>query len=434
MSSRAKKALVAVVIAALVIPMLSCIFSSPKFNDGVLALTTDPDKEDDKNGTTPPTPTPGEEDKMIPFQYVHFYTYDPKDAEYYFGPNARTEALAAVAAGTAKDELSYYVNFSDYKYDPNVDPATLDLGNLMFRAKYDDAFCASLAYDLDANGFSGDDPILSREVNLPAEEKVNHATMEFLKDSEYYRTVWCRILTIYTSVGSTWEIVSFENYTSTMYMRKDGLGIGIPSVVVWKKDVSSEDSWFLKFTAQTEKDGEFVSTYYRLNCGYQPIDPPGWEPPPDEPTPTPTSTPTPTPPDEPTPTPTSTPTPTPKPKDVADDPQNKADPTEPGADDFKSPDPSNQDPDKTVTEEPTSPASYATPTPPPPVTATPTPKPTSTPAPTAAPQTTTATPTPKPTTGNSSSSGYKPVEDVANNTPAKPVTDEPVSGDVPPPE
>ena len=100
MSSRAKKALVVVVIAALVIPMLSCIFSSPTFNNGVVALTTDPDKDDDQNTVTPPTPTPGEEDKMIPFKYVHFYTYDPKDAEYYFGPNARTEALAAVAAGT----------------------------------------------------------------------------------------------------------------------------------------------------------------------------------------------------------------------------------------------------------------------------------------------------------------------------------------------
>ena len=182
-----------------------------------------------------------------------------------------------------------------------------------------------------------------------------------------------------------------------MYMVKDALGVGIPSVVVL--DTNNEGGHMLVFRVQTRKDGPFVEVRFRLECGYQPIDPPGWNPPPPTPTPTPSDTPT--------PTPSDTPTPTPKPKDVADDPQNKVDPTEPGADDFKSPNPSNQDPDKTVTEEPTSPASYATPTPPPPVTATPTPKPTSTPAPTAAPQTTTATPTPKPTTGNSSSSGYK---------------------------
>ena len=45
-----------------------------------------------------------------------------------------------------------------------------------------------------------------------------------------------------------------------------------------------------------------------------------------------------------------------------------------------------------------------------------------------------ATPTPKPTTGNSNSGSYKPLEDVVNKTPAKPVTNEPVSGDIDPPE
>ena len=411
-----------VVIALILIPSL-CLFGPHSLNDTVQAAENK--EEEDPAPTTPPEPEKGNEDKYPPFEYVHFYTYDKKDAEYYFGPNARTEALAAVAAGTVPDELSYYVDFANYKYDPTVDPATLDLGNLMYRAKYDADLCAALALDADINKASGAVPILSREVGLSSEEAVNHAALEFLDDSNYWRTVWCRLLTIYTSEGSTWEIVQFDNYTTSMYMVKDGLGIGIPSVVVRYKDVTAKDSWFLKFTVRTEKDGEFVTLYYRLNCGYQPIDPPGWEPPPDEPTPTPTPS------DTPTPTPTSTPTPTPKPKSVDDDPQNKVDPTEPGADDFKSPDPSNQDPDKTVTSEPTSPASYATPTPPPAVTATPTPKPTATPTPTQAPQ---ATPTPKPTTGNSSSGGYKPVEDVANNNPAKPVTDEPVSGDVAPPE
>ena len=421
MSSRAKKALVVVVIAALLIPMLSCIFSSPTFNDDVLALTTDPDKDkdDDQNTVTPPEPTPGEEDKFIPFQYVYYYTYDKKIAEFNFGPDVWSEAEAAVKAGNVKDPIEYITNADG-------------TGDFWYKMQYDPALLSAVALQLDLTGASGEIPILKEELDLPVEERADHAHLRFLADSKAWEAVYYRVRSILLSEGATWWIAELKEYTSAMYMVKDALGVGIPSVVVL--DTNNEGGHMLVFRVQTRKDGPFVEVRFRLECGYQPIDPPGWNPPPPTPTPTPSDTPTPTPSDTPTPTPTSTPTPTPKPKDVADDPQNKVDPTEPGADDFKSPNPSNQDPDKTVTEEPTSPASYATPTPPPPVTATPTPKPTSTPAPTAAPQTTTATPTPKPTTGNSSSSGYKPVEDVANNTPAKPVTNEPVSGDVPPPE
>ncbi|MBR5418716.1 hypothetical protein IK110_00470 [Candidatus Saccharibacteria bacterium] len=414
--------------------VLACILSSPRLFGVAWA-------SENQGGPTP-TPTPIPENEWVPFETIHYYTYDKKDREYYFGPNAHDEAEAAITSGKVDTELAYYVNFDNYVYNPEVDPATLELGDLLYRAKFDPALCASLAADVDFRGVSGAVKILTREVDMMENYRgavVDHAHEEFLKDHDYWRTAWNRLLTIYTSEESTWEVVQFEDYTSTMYMVKDGLRTGVPAVIV--SDTENKGGWFLKFTLRTEKDGEFISIYYRLNCGYQPIDPPGWNPPGTTPTPTPTppvDTPTPTPTSTPTPTPTSTPTPTPAPKDPQNDPQNRVDPTEPGADDFYSPDGGNNDPITTQTPEPTSPSSYTPPSPPV-ATATPTPVPTSTPAPTATPtpaptSAPTNTPTPTPVTGNSQSGNWKPLDDVANNNPAHPVTNEPNSGDIAPPE
>ena len=405
-----------VIVVALVVAIVG-IASAPRFrNGGTIAAATQPGDIEPANPTDPtsPKPDPTGKDVFVPFEYIHFYTYDKKDAEFYFGPNAWVQANAAVAAGDVKEHIEYITNADG-------------TGDFWYRMQFDPALTAAVALQLDLTGASGECPILKEELDLDVKERADHATLRFMSDREAWKWAYSRIKSILLGEGATWWIADLNEYTSAMYMVKDGLGVGIPSVVVKKTDNKSGHA--IVFKVQTEKDGPFVEVWFRLECGYQPIDPPGWEPPPDEPTPTPTVTPPPS--GTPTPTPTSTPTPTPKPKNVGNDPQNKVDPTEPGADDFKSPNPSNQNPDKTVTEEPTSPASYATPTPPPPVTATPTPKPTAAP---------TATPTPKPTaaptpvTGNSQSGNWKNLDDVANNTPAKPVTNEPVSGDVPPPE
>ena len=411
---------VRVLVIAILVVVIVGIASAPYVrNGGTMVAAAQPGNTEPAEPTDPasPIPDPTGKDEFVPFGYVHFYTYDKKDAEFYFGPNAWVQANAAVAASDVKEHIEYITNADG-------------TGDFWYRMQYDPALTAAVALQLDLTGASGECPILKEEMDLDVKERADHAILRFLEDREAWKAAYARIKSILLSEGATWWIADLNEYTSAMYMVKDVLGVGIPSVVVKKTDNKSGHA--IVFKVQTEKDGPFVEVWFRLECGYQPIDPPGWEPPPDEPTPTPTVTPPPS--DTPTPTPTSTPTPTPKPKDVADDPQNKADPTEPGADDFKSPDPSNQDPDKTVTEEPTSPASYATPTPPPSVTATPTPKPTSTPAPTATPTPKPATPTPIPTTGNSQSGNWKNLDDVANNTPAKPVTNEPVSGDVPPPE
>jgi len=404
-----------------VILLLGCVITSPRLYRAAWALDGIDASQDDP--TPPPT---GDEEEYPPFKYVHYYTYDPKDAEFYFGPNAYTEATAAVAKGDFQQLIDYIVQADG-------------TGDFFFRMKYDPALMAAIALRLDLVEASGEIPILDPSIHeLPIGERADAAHQMFLKDSAEWERVWNRVKCILLSEGATWEIVELDNYTSAMYMVKDGLGLGVPAVIVRK--TTNEGGYFLKFRFQSIKDGEWLEVYFRLNCGYQPIDPPGWNPPDTTPTPTPppSDTPTPTPTDTPTPTPTSTPTPSPAPKDPQSDPQNRVDPTEPGADDFYSPDGTNNDPITTETPEPTSPSSYTPPSQPV-ATATPTPVPTSTPAPTATPTpapTTAPTnsPTPTPVTGNNQSGNWKPLEDVANNNPAPPITNEPNSGDIAPPE
>ena len=186
------KILIGVAAAFAVVVLVGCILTSPRLFGTAWAL---------ENTDDTPTPTPVPENEWVPFETIHYYTYDPKDREFYFGPNAHDEAEAAIVAGKVDNELAYYVNFDNYVYDPNVDPATLDLGNLLYRAKFDPALCASLAADADFRGVSGAVKILTREVDMFEDYRgavVDHAHEEFLKDHDYWRTAWNRLLTIYT--------------------------------------------------------------------------------------------------------------------------------------------------------------------------------------------------------------------------------------------
>ena len=389
-----------------VVLILSSSFTSPiiKALSGwgvVKADVIDPDPVD---------PDKVDPEEMIPFHTVVYFAQLEKDRPFYFGANVWEEAQAAIARGEVETVLEYIIGTDDY------------LGNLWYRMMYDPALCAAICLYLDQNGVSGVVPILNREVDLEVGARADHAHMEFLKDPEYWEWCFTRAKNILLSEDAEIWIEELGDYESAMYMVEDGLGLGIPLVYVGVTD--GEDGHCIVFSVRTEKDGPFVEVRLRLECGYQPIDVPGWDPPSTTPTPSPSPTPS----DTPTPTPSDTPTPTPSttPKDPSVDPQNRVNPdsTDPSeqnaASDFYSDDRINNDSDTTETPEPTSPSSYVSPDPPvaTPTTA-PSPTPIPTPVPTTPPTPTTA-PSPTPVTGNSQSSNWAPVDDVANNNPATP--------------
>ena len=305
-----------------------------------------------------------------------------KRSDYNFGYDRYEAAMAAVIDGLAETELEWIVGVDndgsgDFFYSMSVDPA----------------LCAAIACDLDQLGIT-DTPILEPEADLPVGRRPDAAHLRFLENPEDWDEALARITAILCGEDVTVELGELNNYTSAMYMAVNQLEGNKPSVIV--RNTHNAGGHFVIFNIVL-KDGSIVQVKVRLECGYQPVDVPDWNPPgpsptptpvPPTPTPEPSDTPTPTPPpttpppSTPTPTPTSTPTPTPVPKNPDDDPiWDSTDPTDP----FPAPDPENHDPDTEGTPEPFGPSDpYIPPTPP-----------VATPAPTTAP---TATPTPPPNT------------------------------------
>jgi len=329
-----------------------------------------------------------------------------KTSTYNFGADRDSMAYAAIIDGLVDTKLEWILGkdndgTGDFYYSMYVDPA----------------LCAAIACDLDQLGVT-DPPILEPESDLPVEERPDAAHLRFLENYDEWDEALERITEILTDENTTYELRELNNYVSAMYMDPHGGPNGIPLVIV--RHTYNAGGHFVIFHVMLD-DGSIVDVRIRLECGYQPIDVPGWNPP--GPTPTPTATPTPTSPPASTPTPTPppppwipSPTPTPIPKNPENDPiYDSTSPTDP----FVAPDPTNHNPDTSGTPEPfNSNVPYVAPT-----------APVVTPTPTVAP---TATPTPPPNTvietGDTSSlPDLSDVADPAN--PNRPEVDPALQGD-----
>lgn len=309
-----------------------------------------------------------------------------KRSDYNFGYDRYEAAQAAVVDDLADTELDWIVG-----------PDNDGTGDFFYSMSVDPALCAAIACYVDQLEIT-DTPILEPESNLPVGQRPDAAHLRFLENPEDWDEALARITAILTGEDVTVELGELNNYTSSMYMAVNQLEGNKPSVIV--RNTRNAGGHFVIFNIEL-KDGSIVQVKVRLECGYQPIDPPNWNPPGPTPTPTPipsptptpepsatptpppttpppsTPTPTPTSTPTPTPTPTSTPTPTPVPKNPDDDSiWDSTDPTDP----FVAPDPTNHDPDTEGTPEPFGPSDpYIPPTPT--STPTPTPRPTATPTP-----------------------------------------------------
>ena len=119
-------------------------------------------------------------------------------------------------------------------------------------------------------GISGDDPILYAEKDLPVPQQPDAATQRFLENSEEWDAAIARISSYIWSKDTTAEVKELLDYTSGMYAVKDGITDGIPAVIV--ANTTNAGGHFIVITL----DG--VELRFRLECGYQPIEIPNWEP------------------------------------------------------------------------------------------------------------------------------------------------------------
>jgi len=231
-----------------------------------------------------------------------------KDAEKYFGFNRYRAAQEAIKAGDAKTVEEFLVKDGD--------------GDLFSSMYHDPALTAAIALHLDRLGLTGDTPILAPEKDLPIGQQADAAHLRFLKDEQAWDDALARSKGILLGKDVTYEVKRLSNYQSAMYMEPQAIDGDKPAVIV--RNTNNAGGHFLVFHVKTAS-GKIIDVKLRLECGYQPIDTPGWTPPPGD---------------------------DPEPKNPEDDPQNNPDALK---NDFYSPSRVNHDPDKTATDEPVSP-------------------------------------------------------------------------------
>jgi hypothetical protein len=297
--------------------------------------------------------------KDVTRKYV-FLTYSgDKLGEYNFFEDCNAKAEQAVADGRANSVL-------EYVYDQNFDRDALtkaeeavsnneassvleymrkheDSGKMAFLLYYDPMYAAAWGCYLDQKGVTGKDKILYAEQDLPVPQQPDAAILRFCKNTEEWDAAIARVSSYLFAKDNAYELKFLNNYTSSMYAKKDGITEGTPAVIV--RNTTNAGGHFILIT-YTMEDGSKVELKLRLECGYQPIDIPNWTPSKDTPVPD-----------------NSTPVEPPEKekKDKKDDPSNNS---EAPNYDFWSPDMKNHDPDTTVTKKPVSPDSYVAPEPP----------------------------------------------------------------------
>ncbi|MBR3377982.1 hypothetical protein IKG50_01485 [Candidatus Saccharibacteria bacterium] len=216
-----------------------------------------------------------------------FMTYSElKTNEYFFAYNCHEKAKAAVKSGK-------YETVLDYIYDTDFDHDALskayeaveagksssvldymskheDAGKMAFLLYFDPMYASAWGCYLDQKGVSGDNPILYAEKDLPVPQQPDAATQRFLENSEEWDAAIARISSYIWSKDATSEVKELLDYTSGMYAVKDGITEGIPAVIV--ANTTNAGGHFIVITLNG------VELKFRLECGYQPIEIPNWEP------------------------------------------------------------------------------------------------------------------------------------------------------------
>lgn len=251
-----------------------------------------------------------------------------------FGSDVHAEAQSMVAAGEA-------TSVQDAVWHENEDGTVS--GIFYNRMYHDPALMGAIATDLlnreeiDWRLILG--PRYKEFENVPIGELPDKLHQEFRKDFSFWDLVLANVCTHLKS-GSV-SIIDLDGYDSSMYMLKDALllenGEKVPAVVV-RHSINAGGH---AIVFDLGKAGVFK---FRLECGFQPVDVHYWPVPPD------------TPPEDDDPG-TGDPEPELEPKDT----EFHHDYTNPDHGVGEGNDPRNQNPDTTVTDEPTSPSSYTPP-------------------------------------------------------------------------
>ena len=153
--------------------------------------------------------------------------------------------------------------------------------------------------------------ILDRNQNAAMADRPNEAQRDFWRNRDYAIEAFAKLKAIWESAEEVY-VENLNGYESSFYMVHNGWLIdGELSPLVVARHSHNAGGHFICFKVRIKDTDEYVVLRYRLECGFQPIEPeyfpvPNVPPVPDNPEP-----PTPTP-EPPTPTPTPpTPTPTP---------------------------------------------------------------------------------------------------------------------------
>ena len=100
----------------------------------------------------------------------------------------------------------------------------------------------------------------------------NEAQKDFWHDSKYAKEVASKVVAVWEGAEKV-EIVEYNDYKSAYYMIHDGFSIdGKKAPLVVARQTDNSGGHFIKFTVR-DVNGEIAYLYYRLECGFQPIDP-----------------------------------------------------------------------------------------------------------------------------------------------------------------
>ena len=100
----------------------------------------------------------------------------------------------------------------------------------------------------------------------------NEAQKDFWHDSKYAKEVASKVVAVWEGAERV-EIVEYNDYKSAYYMIHDGFSIdGKKAPLVVARQTDNSGGHFIKFTVR-DINGEIAYLYYRLECGFQPIDP-----------------------------------------------------------------------------------------------------------------------------------------------------------------
>ena len=198
------------------------------------------------------------------------------------------------------------------------------------------ALLAQLCYDAETRrsnkGNTLGIDILDR--NNGAQDRPNEAQRDFRRDRDYARESFAKLKAIWESAEEVW-LEELGSYDSAFYMIHNGILIdGELNPLIVARHSKNVGGHAICFLVRIKGTDEYVILRYRLECGFQPVDPD--VPIPDGPAPVPDN-----------PEPEPEPTPTPEPKDPSQDymPRHHDDPDVGGGENHNS--------DTKITDEPT---------------------------------------------------------------------------------